>query len=837
MRAGWMMIGLFALLGGCNSGGGDATPSSEPTFRLSGQIFAPENTAFDSDTNDPDAERVDNSEFGSAQPVANPITIAGYVNEAGEGPNGPLKEDGDLFDGFRVDLIAGQRISLSIAGDGEQDDLDLLLFDDDGNLVSFSDSTSEFESLLVAASGSYDVVVQAFSGASGYILTIGRETSAVNVSARPAEWLGDQIIVKMKSSAKPVASFTSGSAVAGHLGLKHLAGKPHRRMLMRLADGETAYGGFGVNPLAGHSYAPKGSEGARRLRTIQAAKRLSRREDVEYAAPNYRRQASFEPDDPLFDRQWHYQQILLPSAWDLVPNTSDVIVAVIDTGVVLAHTDLNGNLIAGYDFISDASVSGDGNGLDPNPNDPGDGGLLGVSSSWHGTHVAGTVAAETDNGDEVAGVAWNAKIMPLRALGPFGGDDYDIGQAMLFAAGLDNDSGTVPAQPADVINMSFGGAGFSQYLADVAAEVRAAGVVMVAAAGNESSNQAQYPAALNGVLSVSAVDIERELAHYSSFGNSIDVAAPGGDTRRDRNGDGFPDGVLSTHIDETGGDRYISRFLQGTSMASPHVAGVIALMLSVNPALTPQDIDNLLASGALTDDLGAPGRDNRFGHGLINAQKAVTAALQSAGLPVPLFGRLVVNPDSLNFGTTLSGADLELTNVGTAALTINDINADQPWLQITDESVDGDGLGSYQVTVDRQGLAVGTYTGTVAIDTSANDIQVPIIMQVAGAGGATGGNAGHHHIFAVTADTGELVAATDAEIADGVYSYALRVPAGRYRLWAGTDADNDGQICDEGEACGAYKVLDGPLVIEVDGNRNGLDFDTGILSGLGIGGI
>ena len=226
---------------------------------------------------------------------------------------------------------------------------------------------------------------------------------------------------------------------------------------------------------------------------------------------------------------------------------ANAIVAVIDTGVVLSHPDLQGQLVDGYDFIKDPAVAVDGDGIDPNPDDPGDRFDPSGSSSFHGTHVAGTVAAATNNAVGVAGVAFGAKVMPLRVCGrprslmEGGCDIYDIEQAVLFAAGLANDSGTVPPRRADVINLSLGGDIGSPAEQAIFDQAGAAGVVIVAAAGNLEPGQSPYPtypAAYPGLIGVGAVDINKARAYYSNFGSWVSVVAPGGNTGQDVNGDG-----------------------------------------------------------------------------------------------------------------------------------------------------------------------------------------------------------------------------------------------------------------------------------------------------------
>ena len=194
------------------------------------------------------------------------------------------------------------------------------------------------------------------------------------------------------------------------------------------------------------------------------------RSDVASAELNTILQPARVPSDPLYTLQWHYPMIRLPQAWDSTIGSPSVVIAVVDTGVVLTHPDLQGQLVAGYDFISSASRARDGDGIDPDPSDPGDLALGTGASSFHGTHVAGTIGAASDRPTGeigVAGVAWGARVMPIRVLGLQGGTNYDVLQGVRYAAGLPNDSGTVPAQPADVINLSLSGGGFSQVAQDL----------------------------------------------------------------------------------------------------------------------------------------------------------------------------------------------------------------------------------------------------------------------------------------------------------------------------------------------------------------------------------
>jgi subtilisin family serine protease len=301
--------------------------------------------------------------------------------------------------------------------------------------------------------------------------------------------------------------------------------------------------------------------------------------------------------------------IKAPLAWGTQKGTADVVVAVIDTGIAL-HPDLNANVVAGYDFISDVAVANDGNGWDPDPADPGDwitaaeasaGEFEGcdvTDSSWHGTHVSGTVAAIQDNNLGVTGVAPGAKVQSVRALGKCGGYTSDIVVSITWASG-----GSVPGVPANetpakVINMSLGGDGpcTNAYTSAINGAI-ARGTTVVVAAGNEDEPITnKRPANCPGVIAVTATDSFGQRASYSNYGvlpGQATIAAPGGD---------MGDGVLSTYNAGTQGpiypalaSQYIYKALQGTSMATPHVAGAAALLYSSGIS-TPASVRTALVS-------------------------------------------------------------------------------------------------------------------------------------------------------------------------------------------------------------------------------------------------
>ncbi|MEX2488743.1 MAG: S8 family serine peptidase, partial [Pseudomonadales bacterium] len=449
-------------------------------------------------------------------------------------------------------------------------------------------------------------------------------------------------------------------------------------------------------------------------------------------------------------------------------------------------------------------------------------------SSFHGTHVAGTVAAQTDNEIGVSGAGWNTRVMPLRVLGKGGGTTTDVIQAIRYAAGLANDSDRLPDKPVDIINMSLGGGSFNQAEQDAIDAARAEGVIVIASAGNESNNTVTFPAGYDGVVGVSATTITNELAFYSNTGAGVDVAAPGGDTSTDLNGDGIADGVLSTLGDDSGSGanpEFVYGMLAGTSMAAPHVAGVAALMRAEAPTMTPDQFDALLAAGEITDDRGAAGRDDSFGHGLINAQKALVAA---SGETLQEF--IVVSPTTLNFGAVLEVLGLNIDNAGTNNATVNNVSTDAPWLTVTPQTIDESGAGIYELRADRSDLEDGNFRGEVLVETSANNSTVVVVMRVSELD--VNADAGFHYIVLLD-ESGENVAQETAVAVDGRYEFQFdNVEAGRYELAAGSDTDNDQFICDAGEACGLFRTLDSPTTIELDEDLSGLEFITGFRTSL-----
>jgi serine protease len=373
----------------------------------------------------------------------------------------------------------------------------------------------------------------------------------------------------------------------------------------------------------------------------QMVKAYSRNPNVEYAEPNYIAHASMVPNDPFYNPyQWHldnnvYGGINVEDAWDISTGTG-VIVAVIDTGVAYENYDgyiiapdlANTCFVGGYDFVNN----------DAHPND----------DNSHGTHVAGTVAQSTNNNIGVAGVAFNAKIMPIKVLNQDGSGTYaDVAAGIRWAA--DND--------AKVISMSLGGRSSSTTLEEAVAHAYSKGVTIVAAAGNTRYYIA-YPAAYDDyVIAVGATRYDETRASYSGTGNSLDIMAPGGDTSVDQNGDGYADGVLQNTFDPNTKNvtDFSYWFFQGTSMATPHVAGVAAMIIARGVS-NPDDVRAILQSTA--EDKGTASWDRYYGWGIVDAYAALLAAGPSNNPPTA-DDQSVTTSEDAPVTSTLTGSDLD----------------------------------------------------------------------------------------------------------------------------------------------------------------------------------
>jgi serine protease len=445
-----------------------------------------------------------------------------------------------------------------------------------------------------------------------------------------------QFIVKVKASAMPQSTHSYTSEEDAHAALA-------RRAVERvLQESETPPAGrarrsaqriVDTRPMSGAAHVVKLSAPVRGEMANEIAARLQAQPEIEYAEPDYRLYRQLTPSDPLYEKQWGYGGAVggarFDVAWDTTTGSSEAIVAVVDTGY-RPHPDLVAHLLPGYDFLTDPVTANDGDGRDADASDPGDWVTVEESlacdgtdrltgnSSWHGTHVAGTIGAVANNEIGGAGGVWQARILPVRALGKCGGPASDVIDAIRWAVGLPVPGIPANAHPAKIVNMSLGtsqpcGRAMQSAIDDILAH----GATLVAAAGNGGTEVGE-PASCRGAIAVAAIDANGNLPAFSNSGERIDVGAPGVD-------------ILSTsNMGPTvpGDDTY--RGLNGTSMAAPHVSAAAALMLAVEPGLTPEAIRAKLRAGARA----YPAQSNCMakqdaapcGVGMLDAAAAVAAA-------------------------------------------------------------------------------------------------------------------------------------------------------------------------------------------------------------------
>jgi len=449
------------------------------------------------------------------------------------------------------------------------------------------------------------------------------------------------------------------------------------------------------------------------------------------------------PNDPEYANQWHLAAPSvgifgadLPGAWDITTGSLDVVIAVIDTGK-RDHADLAGRFVPGYDMIANVATANDGDGRDGDPSDPGDGltssqttsgvfaGCPNANSTWHGTHVAGTIGASANNGLGVAGINWTSKILPVRVLGRCGGYTSDVVDGIRWAAGLPVPGAPANANPAKVLNLSLGGAGAcsGQYQSAIDAVV-GVGATVVVAAGNDATDAADFsPASCANVLTVAATNKAGGRAYYSNFGDSVDIAAPGGETN-----------VLSTRgIRSTsntgpfgpGVDSYA--YYQGTSMAAPHVSGVVSLMLSSNPSLTTAQVRSLLRANVTAFPGGSSCAVSYCGSGILDAAAAVAASQASAAQSNDAFASAI--PFALPGPSPLSGSTVGASTEPGEPVHAGVVGSSSIWWSITPTrngrvSLSTAGSGVETVLAVYTGVAVGTLS-PVAANASCLDLGQP----------------------------------------------------------------------------------------------------------------
>ena len=368
---------------------------------------------------------------------------------------------------------------------------------------------------------------------------------------------------------------------------------------------------------------------------------------IAYVEPDRIVVPTLTPNDPTFASQWNLQAVSgnlyginAPAAWDITTGSDGTVVAVLDTGIRPDHPEFFGRLLPGFDFISDVDVSNDGDTWDTDASDPGDWvtaedaqsnayqGCPVQGSTWHGTHVAGIIGATGNNSLGIAGINWKARLLTVRVLGKCGGYVSDIADGILWAAGFPVLGAPLNLTPAKIINLSLGSPGTCSTTEQLAiTTANTLGSIIVVAAGNSNINvSGQAPANCTGVIAVAATDRYGNKASYSNFGSGITISAPGGGG----------EGIYSTvGIGSQGPQGVGYTFKAGTSMAAPHVSGVLSLMMAVNPLLTPLQAPGWLKTGVTAFPAGSMCNPSNCGPGIVNARAAVNAARGGLGGILP----------------------------------------------------------------------------------------------------------------------------------------------------------------------------------------------------------
>jgi len=807
----------------------------EGTLTINGTISIPSTYFADSDVNDADSISTTNNYCHTAQIIPRTSVVSGYANQPGAGEPGRSKDIGDIYDLYKITAYGGEVINLT-SGDTASGDLDLSLGDSTCVVIdaSVGDGTL-YETLTIPSAGVYYILVEAYSGASTYLLEIGgSQALASHGWNASAELVEEQLLVveSQRSSSSSISNArqslgmnaANSAKVPGYEGPVLYTFSSSDAMTQQALDpgvaSLTSSTTESISPKVGLP-PPSSSALKKKLDTLLMAKKMRSLKQFEFVEPNFIHKAFSVPNDSLYiNQKWHYEQINMPKAWDRSTGAGTVKVAVIDTGVIMNHPDLQGQLTTdGYDFISDFFNSGDGDGPDSDPSDPGDArdnvlcpGSSSQTSSFHGTHVAGTVGATGNNNNGGTGVNWNVDIMPIRVLGCNGGSSLDIADAILYAAGLPNSQNVFPNSPANIINLSLGGGPPDIFTQRAVAAARNAGVIVVAAAGNGAlqGNPISYPASYDGVVSVGATNPDGNRADYSTYNDYVDIAAPGGfgsEANATNSGRVFstfasinPDGSISSTY----------TYMPGTSMAAPHVAGVASLMKGIYPSLTPDDFDTALLLGFLTTDYGVPGKDQYFGHGLIDADKALqTAEAGTSGVVADFPPLLMLSNSRSNLGATGTQVVIQAINAGGGSLTISQVSKSASNISVSEPNT-ADGLGDYIITINRNGLAEGVYQGAVEFMSDAGTRTLLIDYEELPSGSEES-DAGQFYTLLYNIETGTVEKQVSSVVASGAYTFSINdVTPGIYALITGSDIDNDLTICGPGEACAVWPSMEDP---------------------------
>ncbi len=545
------------------------------------QISSLHSFSMDSDHNDPNQPFLSNDI--NPQAIISPSTVSGILMTKNTCQAGRLCMQEDIIDRYEFNLNYNDEIQLNIIK----------------GAINYSLTKNDESIIMQQTEQTQNITINPRD------LGVGRYQLAITLSQQQAK---AQYLIRLKQSTiKQERNYQPGKLIVMW----------HNRPVPELVD-----------------ISDPRLESIKTNNLYEARKLFSQKSQVLNVSFNYYRfsQGSINPYDSFNLFQWPLVFQNINTLWSpitsrgLVP-ADNVTVAVLDTGIFSSHPNLQGlKTHSGYDFISDPVNAADGDGWDNDPQDPGD-----ALQSFHGTHITGIIAAQPTTAQHdtslndtpnITGLAWGASIMPLRVLGINGGTSYDLIQALRYAAGLENQSGQLPIQPADVINLSLGGQQFSAAEQATIDEVINSGAIVVAAAGNQARPQVNFPAGYQNVIAVGALNKKGFKTNYSNYGPYLDVLAPGGECTDNHCSSGIlslgAKGTIQSNIDQRQAKWHN---LAGTSMATAHVSALLAILRSHLPALDSENLKLLLTQNLINTDLQIDGHDNNTGWGQLSSRK------------------------------------------------------------------------------------------------------------------------------------------------------------------------------------------------------------------------
>ena len=782
------------------------------TYTINGTLYSNRYTEIDGDVqNTLKYTYNENNSLTSAQVLQNPTDVIGHIGD--NIVDIVIVEDGFCFDNDddgecdtetleNVDpedwykITAAPNLTITLQNEGliyedlpdnpgsfycceyESMDLDLLLYNEDGTLANYSytdSSTDTRKTIALPDSGTFYAVVKANSGHAKYVLTFGSNIEGNSASYfNPSNnFARDRFIsyipfgpnFESNGSEKYEIDIMLESDVVNKFAQSNNDERLGLRRFNLSIESEfkRLFGDIYLNEVLDN---PEQVEYLKHWKVLQYYKNLYPRLNLEL---DLKSKLTNFTKDPRWNLQWNLQQIGLETALTAIgQETKNVAVAVLDGGGPLVDTTADTTsafLPGGFDFVD----------FDSDPTDPQS------NSGSHGIHVGSTIAALND-GNNING--FGIGVVSMRVMGTSGtGFVSDIIQGMLFAGGLPNSTGSVYSGdvPIKVMNLSLGstGGGCSGSYQGVFNDLYDRNISVVASSGNEAQEAPGaygYPASCDNVISVAATDATGLRAYYSTYNDAVDIAAPGGDVGSDVNADGYSDGVLAFDSDED------LAFYQGTSMAAPHVAGAIGILYALVPELLTSQVDALIIDGHLVDDIGIEGKDDDYGYGLLNINKAVARIIDEEGLD---FTYGSISPGTVNLSVDLDTYELTISKVGDGELSVSSIENDLPSaVTISEINVDDNGFGTYQVLFDRSSLPDGLYRTNTRVTFSNENIQSSVAtFQVGPERDRPYVEFISTYLYQVddVAGTISLVFGNDGEMVDGEVAFsAENLPDGQY---------------------------------------------------------